>query len=216
VNAKKHDSEEPACSVGARPGARERVVDAACSLFYRKGIRAVGVESIAEEADTTKMSLYRYFPSKDELVAEWLRRAHEAYLNWWDEQIRPYAGDPRRQLTEIFARHAEKMAEPESRGCAVANAAVEITDPDHPGREVIEQHKTQVRNRLFALCAALDVQDPQGLCDGLFLLLEGARASVQSLGCEGPCSAFAQTAEALVAAHESQPRKRVGKARVKA
>jgi AcrR family transcriptional regulator len=203
VNAKRLIPGETHCCAGERPGARQRVVDAACSLFYRKGIRAVGVEMIADEADTTKMSLYRYFPSKDELVAEWLRRAHEGYLQWWDEQIAPYAGDPGRQLQEILARLGDRLADPESRGCAAANAAVEITDPAHPARQVIEQHKAQIRARLLALCSALDVRDPEGLADGLFLLLEGAQASVQSLGHTGPASGFIRATEVLIEAHRA-------------
>ncbi len=216
MNAKKQTQGEPSCCTGERPGARDRVVDAACSLFYRKGIRAVGVEMIAEEADTTKMSLYRYFPSKDELVAEWLRRAHEAYLAMWDDLLRPYAGDPRRQLKEIFVRHAEHLAQPEARGCAAANAAVEITDPDHPARKVIEEHKAQVHARLLALCKAIGARDARGLADGLYLLLEGAQTSVQSLGHAGPASSLPRAAEALIAAHDPHPPKRITKARTTA
>ena len=209
MSAKKQDLTDLACLAGERPGARERVVDAACSLFYRKGIRAVGVEMIAEEADTTKMSLYRHFPSKDLLVAEWLRLAHEAYLRWWDGVVAAYPDDPRRQLTEILARHAERLADPESRGCAAANAAVEITDPDHPARHVIVEYKSQVRARLLALCQSLDSRDPQAVADGLFLLLEGAQASVQSLGHAGPASVFFRAAQLLIAAHETPEHRRV-------
>jgi AcrR family transcriptional regulator len=190
-------------SGGERPGARERVMEAACDLFYRKGIRAVGVEMIAETAKTTKMSLYRYFASKDELVAEWLRRANLNHLQWWDEQVRPYVGDPRKQLTEILRRIAEHLADPASRGCPAANAAVEITDPEHPARHVIEEHKANIRVRLERMCTDMGARDPAALADGLFLLLEGAQASTQSLGHDGPARAFVRTAEALIEAHRA-------------
>src|SRR5262245_62103608 len=90
----------------AQPGkerACDRIFKAACDLFYRQGIRAVGVETIAEEANATKMSLYRTYPSKDELVAEYLRSQSDLGLQKWDEHLARYPGDPRRQLTEWFA-----------------------------------------------------------------------------------------------------------------
>src|SRR5712691_3463595 len=81
-----------------RPSARKRIFDTAAELFYRKGIRAVGVEAIAAQADTTKMSLYRNFPSKDELVAEWLRDHDARFWEGWDSMAQKYPGDTRKQL----------------------------------------------------------------------------------------------------------------------
>src|SRR5437762_1568894 len=86
-----------------RPSARKRIFDTASELFYRRGIRGVGVETIAAKADTTKMSLYRSFPSKDELVAEWLR-AHDAnFWSEWDAMQSRHPGDARKQLGAAFA-----------------------------------------------------------------------------------------------------------------
>jgi AcrR family transcriptional regulator len=114
-----------------------RIFNAACDLFYRKGIRAVGVEAIAEKAHATKMSLYRTYPSKDELVAQYLRRESELAWQRWEERLALYAGDPRRQLSIVFSELTCKVNDPNSRGCAMANAAVELTDPNHPGRKII-------------------------------------------------------------------------------
>src|SRR5437764_5303661 len=108
-----------------RPSARERVFKTAADLFYRKGIRAVGVETIAAEADTTKMSLYRNFPSKDELVAEWLRVHDAAFWRNWDEMEGRYPDEPRKQLQAAFTLLAKHVADPEARGCPIANSAVE-------------------------------------------------------------------------------------------
>src|SRR5215813_11921108 len=109
----------------------DRIFNAACDLFYRKGIRAVGVEAIAEHAHATKMSLYRTYPSKDELVAQYLRRESELGWKRWDERLAPYAGDTRKQLSVLFSELTHRTSDPASRGCAMANAAVELTDPDH-------------------------------------------------------------------------------------
>src|SRR6266852_9459140 len=121
-----------------RPSARKRIFDTASELFYLKGIRAVGVETIAEEADTTKMSLYRNFPSKDELVAEWLREKDVHFWQTWDAMASRHPEDPRRQVKAAFALLAKHVADPKARGCPMANAAVELTEKDHPARKVIE------------------------------------------------------------------------------
>ncbi|HZX92637.1 MAG TPA: helix-turn-helix domain-containing protein, partial [Rudaea sp.] len=69
---------------GAKPRVRDRIFEKASDLFYRHGIRAVGVDAIANEAGTNKMSFYRAFPSKDDLVAEYLHDQERGYFSWWD------------------------------------------------------------------------------------------------------------------------------------
>ena len=123
-----------------RRSARERIFETASELFYAKGIRAVGVETIAAEADTTKMTLYRNFPSKDELVAEWLREHDARFWKTWEAMAGRYPSDPRRQIHVAFGLLAKHVADPAARGCPMANAAVEITEKDHPARKVIEAH----------------------------------------------------------------------------
>src|SRR5689334_14967003 len=81
-----------------RVAPRERIVTAACDLFYRHGIRAVGVEAIAEAAGTNKMTLYRHFSSKDELVAECLRRVAAKADALWDGIEAAHPGEPLAQL----------------------------------------------------------------------------------------------------------------------
>src|SRR5437016_8099506 len=85
-----------------RRSARERVFKTASELFYRKGIRAVGVETIAAKANTTKMGLYRNFPSKDELVAEWLRDHDAKFWQTWDTMSGKNPHDPRKHLKAAF------------------------------------------------------------------------------------------------------------------
>src|SRR2546426_10214306 len=106
-----------------RPSARKRIIDAAYELFYLKGIRAVGVETIAAEADTTKMSLYRNFPSKDELVAEWLREHDANFWQTWDAMSSRHPKDPRRQIKAAFALLAKHVADPKARGCQIGRAS---------------------------------------------------------------------------------------------
>ena len=184
-----------------RPSARKRIFDTASQLFYLKGIRAVGVETIAAEADTTKMSLYRNFPSKDELVAEWLRDHDVNFWQTWDAMASRHPKDPRRQLKAAFALLARHVADPKARGCRMANAAVELTEKDHPARKVIEAHKTKLRTRLAQMCNQMGVRDPGLLADHLFLLMEGAQVTTQTLGVRGPARNVARAAKTLIDAH---------------
>lgn len=183
------------------PSARDRVFKTAADLFYRKGIRAVGVETIAAEANTTKMSLYRSFPSKDELVAEWLRDHDAHFWRTWDAMAQKFPDDPLKQIRAAFALLTKNIADPNARGCPIANAAVELTEKDHPARKVIEAHKANLRNRLSELCLRMKVKDPELLADELFLLMEGAQVSIQTLGVRGPARNVARAADNLIAAH---------------
>ncbi len=184
-----------------RPTARQRIFDTASELFYLKGIRAVGVETIAAEADTTKMSLYRNFPSKDELVAEWLREHDANFWQTWDAMANRHPRDPRRQIKAAFALLARHVADPKARGCPMANAAVEITEKDHPARKVIEAHKAKLRTRLAQMCTQMEAPEPRLLADHLFLLMEGAQVTTQTLGVHGPARNIARAAKMLIDAH---------------
>ena len=170
-------------------------------MFYRKGIRAVGVETIAAEAATTKMALYRSFSSKDELVAEWLRDHDAHFWQTWDAMTLRYPKDPRRQIRAAFALLIKHVSDPGARGCPIANAAVELTEKDHPARGVIEAHKKKLRARLVDMCTQMKARDPTLLADELFLLMEGAQVSIQTLGGKGPATTVGRAADVLIDAH---------------
>jgi AcrR family transcriptional regulator len=104
-------------------------------------MHAVGVDAIAEAAGTNKMTLYRHFASKDVLVAACLSELTQEFDAAWDAFAAAHAGDPEGQLL-AWLRHIGDFKENEAeRGCALANAAVELPDPDHPARRV-----TKIRN----------------------------------------------------------------------
>src|SRR5712675_1595394 len=111
---------------------RDRILAAASDLFYRNGIRAVGVEAIAEAAGTNKMTLYRHFASKDELVADYLRECARLATANWDRLEAEHPGDPLAQLRGWIARMAERVANADERGCPLVNAAVELPEKTHP------------------------------------------------------------------------------------
>jgi AcrR family transcriptional regulator len=185
----------------SRSPPRARILAAAADLFYRHGIRAVGVEAIANAAGTNKMTLYRHFASKDELVAEYLRQSANAANECWERFARAHPGDPRAQLCAWLEEMARHLSEPNERGCPLANAAIELPEKDHPARRVIEEYKRAHQTRLTGLSEEAGLSEPEMLADELYLLLEGARVTAQSVGTEGLAPRLLHMGKAMIAAH---------------
>jgi len=161
---------------------RQRILAAADDLFRRQGIRGVGVEAIAEAADTNKMTLYRHFASKDELVAEWMRGVISRKDAAWDEIIAQHPDDPAAQLVDWSRRTAQALAEMEERGSAILNALAELPEADHPARKVIDEHRSREHQRILTLCRQAGFRDPELTADQFYFLLEGAKTCVQCVG----------------------------------
>jgi len=184
-----------------KPRVRERILRTACELFYQRGIRAVGVDAIASEAGTNKMSFYRSFASKDELVAEYLRGEERQGWQCWDKTVAEHAGNPRAQVAALFDLLVTDPYQKGARGCALANAAVEITEPDHPARPIIEQFKAETRRRFRRLAREIGAREPNSLGDALTLLWEGSYLARLTLGQHGPVQGAGKAARALISAY---------------
>jgi AcrR family transcriptional regulator len=190
------------------PRPRDRILATARALFYRDGIRAIGVEAIAAEAGSNKMTLYRNFGSKEELIAEYLRGEVAAVESHWDALVARHADDPKALILAWLKDMGALMSRPQSRGCPMVNAAVELPDPDHPGRKVIEQHKTDMRDRLASACRKAGLAHPELLADQIHMLVEGAGVSLQSIGPDGPSHRLVRIVEGLLDSAEKAPRRR--------
>jgi AcrR family transcriptional regulator len=193
--------EEEVISAPPKSRVRDRIMQTASDLFYRYGIHAVGVDTIASEAGTNKMSFYRNFPSKDDLVAEYLRAEEREAWVWWDGTVAAHAGQPRLLVESLFDVLVQNTCGEDSRGCALANAAVEITEPGHPARPVVEKYKAEMRRRFRQLAQDMRARDPEELGDALMLLWEGAYLTRLTLGQTGPVRGAAKAARALIAAY---------------
>jgi AcrR family transcriptional regulator len=186
--------------------ARERVLETACDLFYREGIRAVGVDTIIAESGVAKMSLYRNFASKDELVVAYLQRRDAEFWERWDAIMQRRPGDPRAQLRDYFTSLGERTSQPGYRGCPFVNTASEFPGDDHPARSVVAAHKRTLLARLRELAVRIGVDQPDAVAAQLALLIEGAYAASQSYGPAGPMAAVAAAADAIVTAHRPAQR----------
>jgi AcrR family transcriptional regulator len=196
----KHASDTPSDTdtAEAKPKAAERIRRTARELFYREGIRAIGVEEIVTRAGVTKPSLYRNYASKDELAAEYLRDYEVAFWKVFEASVPQHPDDPRAQLMAYITGLAQRATQAGYRGCGLTNAVVEYPGNDHPARLVAEEHKRLLRQRLTDMATAMGAKDPQTLADGLLLLLEGTYASGQMFGPHGPAQSLATIAGQLI------------------
>jgi AcrR family transcriptional regulator len=168
--------DDPACSSTAC--ARDRIFQAAKNLFHRYGIRGVSVDAIAAEAGTTKVTLYRVFDSKDDLIVQVLKDQTRRVWEWWDSVVARHPDDPRSQIEALFTNFsAEICSEGAMRGCPLANAAVEVVEEDHPAKKIIREHELEIARRFRELCRAMGAASPDALGDALSLLFWGVFAA---------------------------------------
>ncbi len=178
--------------------ASEKLSETAKGLFYKHGIRAVGVDEIVNQAGVTKPSLYRSYSSKDELIVCCLREHAEEARKLFEAAVARAPGDPRAQLSNVLQAFAALAANDEFRGCPISNASVEFPDPDHPVHLMSREMKQQSRERLLSIVRQLASGDAEALTDGLILLIEGAATSCQSYGAGGPAGVLLRSGEALI------------------
>ncbi|MEV0278826.1 helix-turn-helix domain-containing protein [Streptomyces sp. NPDC050610] len=182
---------------------RERILDAAEELFQSEGIRRVGVQAIAEKAETTKMAIYRHFDTKDTLVAEWLRIVAADYQAAFDRVEAEYSGRPEEQILGLARFIAEGLPAISHRGCPFINSLAELPDRSHPARQVIEQHKAHQARRLLAMCTEAGLSDPEQATAEITFLLEGAQVSTQNGSIDQAGDRLMRIVEAIVDRHRS-------------
>jgi AcrR family transcriptional regulator len=179
---------------------RQRILEAADDLFRRVGIRGVGVEAIAEAAGTNKMTLYRHFESKDELIAEWARGIVDKKEAELGEIVAAHPGDPEAQLVDWSRRVARKFAEAEERGSALGNALAELPERDHPARRVIDEHRRREHAWVLGTCRDAGFPEAELAADQFYMLLEGAKACVSCIGLKRVGEHLMKSVDALIAA----------------
>ncbi|MGJ7881125.1 TetR/AcrR family transcriptional regulator [Streptomyces rochei] len=182
---------------------RERILDAAEELFQSEGIRRVGVQAIAEKAETTKMAIYRHFDTKDALVAEWLRIVAAEYRAAFDRVEAEHPGRPREQILGVARFIAEGLPAISHRGCPFINSLAELPDRTHPARKVIERHKADQTRRMVALCAAAGLPDPEQAAAEITFVLEGAQVSTQNGSIDRAGDRLMRIVEGIVDRHGS-------------
>ncbi|MDG6105545.1 TetR/AcrR family transcriptional regulator [Dactylosporangium aurantiacum] len=181
---------------------REHLLQVAHDLFYWRGIRATGVDTVAAEAGVAPTTLYRLFGSKDGLVDAYVDHVDQGYRKWFTAATEPGAQPPRQQILDLFDKIFESLQPDTCRGCAFLMTIGEFPDKELPAHRRAVAMKAWIRERLHALVRHLaevePVDDPDALADRLALLIEGMNASVQALGVDGPVRQARATAELLL------------------
>jgi AcrR family transcriptional regulator len=161
----------------AAPDVHDRILDTASTLFYERGVRAVGVDLIVQQAAVAKASLYRYFPTKDDLIVAFLEREDVEFWALWDSVAEQHRDDPAGELDAHMRWIGERLARSNYRGCPQINVAAEFAEQDHPARQVSRRHMLALRSRLQEIARRLDVARPDQLAAQLAVLVNGAFVS---------------------------------------
>lgn len=177
---------------------RDRILDAARDLFRKHGIRGVGVDAIASAADSNKMTLYRHFGSKDDLIVACLQAATREWDAFWEKIEARNPDNPAAQLADWIDQVAEGIRSGGDCNCEILSAAFQLMPDDGSALKVINEFKTRQRDRLARICRKAGIGDYELLTTTLVLLIEGARSNRQSMGAEGLSAQFATVAHATV------------------
>jgi AcrR family transcriptional regulator len=159
---------------------RDEVLGVATRLFYERGIRAVGMDTIVKEAGVGNATVYRQFPNKDALATAFVQGCADAWFERMRQQTDPI-DDPREKIAAVFEALAEDAAQPSYRGCPMLNTSTEYPGGEHPAHRVAVTHKEQVRDWFRSLADEAGVDDPDRLADELLIILNGAYATTAVL-----------------------------------
>ena len=156
--------------------ANTRILSVADELFYREGVRAIGVDTIIAKSAVAKTTLYRYFPSKDDLVVAYLEGRNQRFWQLFDEVVNQFSDNPKHQLLAIFSWLDELLASSESHGCPFLMVASEFPEIEYPGHQVAIAHKQKMRDRMAELAKLVGIDSAEELSAALLLLVDGAFA----------------------------------------
>jgi AcrR family transcriptional regulator len=166
----------PASQSAPRVPMRERIVEAATELFYAQGLRAVSAEKIIAQVGITKVTFYRHFPTKDDLIVAYLERRAK-----WERDAIAQARQAADDVPGVFRILAEAIGaescSPGFRGCPFINAAAEYADPEHPVRRVVDAHRRWFRQVIQDLLDEINVPEAAQAADQMVMLRDGAMVS---------------------------------------
>jgi AcrR family transcriptional regulator len=179
------------------PDVRRQILDAAGASFYQNGFQAIGVDGLAKQAGVSKMTLYRHFPSKDDLMVSVLNEFDQGTQAFYG-QIMAKAKSPRAKLLAIFTWIAQRASEADCRGCAFQNGAAEFPSVDHVVHQAAFANKLATHAAYLEQAKAMGARDPKILADQLLLLTDGAWAAARMWGAKSPAQSVVAAAKTLI------------------
>jgi AcrR family transcriptional regulator len=178
---------------------KEKLFQTAARLFYQHGYRAIGVDTIASESGIGKMTLYRHYPSKDDLIVAFLRESNEKFWEYFEQSIKD-APTAREKLLAFFEALQNYVVTPACYGCPFINVASEYPEADYAGHQVALEHKQSVRARFNQLAQEAGARQPEALANVLLLLMDGAYMAARMFGSSSsnPAANVAEAARHLI------------------
>ena len=165
-------------TVGPRIPARDRILDTSYELFSRHGVKAVGVDTIIERSGVAKMTLYRHFRSKDELVLAFLQEREQVWtVGWLQTEVEARTDDPRERLLAIFDVFDGWFRRDDFEGCSFINLMLEAGVDESRIRTACVDHLANIRVFLGGLAADTGAADPDNLARSWHILMKGAIVS---------------------------------------
>ncbi|XGV94817.1 MAG: TetR/AcrR family transcriptional regulator [Leptolyngbya sp. BL-A-14] len=183
--------------------AQQRILAIADDLFYREGIRAIGVDTIIAKSEVAKTTLYRYFPSKDDLVVAYLEGRNQRFWELFEAVVNQHPEQPKQQLLAIFVWIDELLSSDDSHGCPFLMVASEFPEPDYPGHQVAIAHKHKMRERMTELAELAGIKQAQELSAALLMLVDGAFAERRLFKQHHNGVSLAKAAATMIAAYET-------------
>ncbi|MBD3887636.1 TetR/AcrR family transcriptional regulator [Phormidium tenue FACHB-886] len=154
--------------------ARQQILETASQLFYQKGIQHVGINEVIAESGVAKRTLYRWFPSKDQLIEEVMKHRAAQWIRWFEDAVADKGGTAKERLLATFDVLQGWYAQPDFRGCPFINAVLEIADASHPVHQISVQLREVIRTYIMQLASEAGVRDPASFSQQYLLLIGGA------------------------------------------
>jgi AcrR family transcriptional regulator len=177
---------------------RDHLMTTAWQLFYRDGLRVVGIDTILAEAGVAKMTLYNHFASKEELIVAILEKRDLEFRASLMNHVESVGGDPTSRLLAVFDWLENWFASEDFKGCIFIRAVSEYPDPTHPIHQTALRHKIAVKAALANLCAAAGAHDASTLAETLSLLIDGAIVTAHATQSTASARSARATAAALL------------------
>lgn len=166
-------------STEAASPARQRILDTAMRLFYREGLRATGIDRIIAESGVAKMSFYRHFPSKADLIAAFLKARHDWWMDWFTKEVEARLAKPGKGLEVLAEALGAWFRQPDFRGCAFINAVAESGTASSEERRLAVEHKDQLAVYVESIAKRLHLARPRQVAEAAMIILEGAIVRAQ-------------------------------------
>ena len=164
---------------------RDHLLAVAQRMFCESGFHAISVDAILEEAGVARMTLYKNFGSKEDLIIAALKREDSIFRQWLVSAVEARSNRPEDRILGLFHALHDRFASEGYYGCAFIRASVEYPSHSHPVHRAAREHKEMIRSYLRGLAAEVEGADPVALSEQLYLLFEGAITASQLHGESG-------------------------------